>query len=603
MTTTNHFTVNNNLNKSVVVYTTITNVNPDSPSTNPEDYIPVYTHMGTISANGSKDFQTDEAIARVVVVRESDQLPVKVSVAAEWDPGSQTFSVESTDEEVGESSWHFYQNYASQPYNPVSLQFNELVSDNASDPSTLDDKTTTFFNTNGYPGVDYAIFTSVAYWAQNQLYAFPGTYYCYEPVSSTEGFILPKTKTGTIVIQNGTATYTPINGAPVSLNYYNSQLTSPGATPNNGIYLTSLIRNLVWEGKSAADITWAFVGTSSGDQMIAQDYQNPALPWYAIAYDMVYDVYFSVQLYMAINAAADLFKAGGKSVKWIAENASKMADSVRNWLNKTGDTAGPDSAIGDDADPVNVDIDTDTDIDIDVDIDVDIDIDVDVDVDIDVDVDVDFGVVVDVDVDVDIDIDVDVDEQTDVDIDTDVDVDIDTDVNVQPGAVTGLLSKVGNWIMTKAFPTLIEGAVIYVAFQSVNKVLNAWKDQDEKDMQNLQPRQTTGLGVLINYMFNTSVSIQERWDTFSDYISESKADTTTLEMNVATILGTGNTTADKELKSWRWSTNDEQAAVKAMKSGSDDAAAFQNLAKYQYKGKVLPLKVGAGVAMKYLKGK
>src|SRR4029078_4402170 len=128
----------------------------------------------------------------------------------------------------------------------------------------------------------------------------------------------------------------------------------------------------------------------------------------------------------------------------------------------------------------------------------DIDTDVDVDVDIDIDVDVDFIAVVDVDVDVDIDIDIDVV----TDVDTDVDVDIDTDVDVEPGAISQLLTKVGDWVMTKALPTLIEGAVMYIAFSSVGKILEAWRSADEAGMKNLQPRQTTGLGLLVNYMLN-----------------------------------------------------------------------------------------------------
>lgn len=157
--------------------------------------------------------------------------------------------------------------------------------------------------------------------------------------------------------------------------------------------------------------------------------------------------------------------------------------------------------------------------------------------------------------------------------------------------------------MTKAFPTLIEGAAISVAFQTVDKVLMAWKQQDAKDMDNLQPRQTTGLGVLINYMFNTKVSVAERWQTFADYISESKPDTTTIEMNIATIVGTGNKTADDALNNWRWSSSDEQSAVKAMQACASDADAFIKLGQYQYSGKDLPLKVASGVAMKYLKAK
>lgn len=180
--------------------------------------------------------------------------------------------------------------------------------------------------------------------------------------------------------------------------------------------------------------------------------------------------------------------------------------------NKTGDAIAPDSSAGQDIEAINVDVNIDTDVDIDVDIDIDIDVDidvdvdVDVDVDIDIDVDVDFLAVVDVDVDVDIDIDVDVvtDTDTDVvtDVDTDVDVDVDTDVDVRPGMISGLLNAVGSYVM-KELPALLKEEAIEVALDSAVKLLKAWQDADAQGVENLQPRQSTGLGLLINNMLTS----------------------------------------------------------------------------------------------------
>ena len=126
---------------------------------------------------------------------------------------------------------------------------------------------------------------------------------------------------------------------------------------------------------------------------------------------------------------------------------------------------------------------------------------------------------------------------------------------------------------------------------------------DEQGMANLQPRQTTGLGLLINYMFNEKKPIEERWDTFADYVQVSKADPGTLEMNMTVILSTGNTAADSALSSWKWSTDEENAVVNALKQypAADAYKAFQTLGTQTYNGQVLPVKVGASVAMKYLK--
>lgn len=592
--------ITNSTDLALDVYTTMSTAPTDPPSTNPADYVPVYTLVGSVAANGSATLNAGEALARVVVVRHDDQFPLKVVATNVLIPSSNQIQLSGADTQIAASGWSFYESFASQPYSPQSLQFAALVEQTP--VSSLNDAAQTFFQNNGAPGLTFGLFSAMGYWATNQLYAFPGSYYCYEPpAGSSMGFIPPSSPVGTLTIANGQATYTPNAGDSLDLAFFASNLSSTGASANRGLFTTAIIRDLAWEGHPDT-ITWGFVGTLDGQQFIAQSYANPQLPWYAVAYDLVYGAFFTVQLAMTLDAAINLLGTVANGLQWLGQNVPKLVSRIQSSLNSTGDTAGPGSGVGDTADPVNVDVDIDVDIDVDVDVDIDIDIDVDVDVDVDIDVDVDFVAVVDVDVDVDIDVDIDVVTDTETDIDIDVDIDIDTDVDVEPGAVMKVLNGVGNWIMTKALPTLIEGAVIYVAFQSVGTILQAWKSQDEQDIANLQPRQCTGLGLLLNYMLQANVPVATRWQTFSQYAQEVGGDPKTLAVALSSLLQTGNSQADSEEASWRWSSQDEANVVASMApdTGSQAYLAFQTLGNTTYQGKPLPVKVGASVAMKYL---
>jgi hypothetical protein len=227
---------------------------------------------------------------------------------------------------------------------------------------------------------------------------------------------------------------------------------------------------------------------------------------------------------------------------------------------------------------------------------------VDVDVDIDVDIDVDAIAVVDVDIDVDIDVDTDVDNVVDtVDV-TDVDVDIDTDVDVDTGMVRGFVNKIGNWIVTKGFPALVENLQIMIVFQTAGVLLNAWKDKSEEYLNSLAPQQSTGIGLLINYMLNEKNGIDTRWNTFGDYVQQGDIDIGSQQMNMSTILMTKNDAADNAQKAWRWPTADQHDLVNKMSAftAADQYKAYGVLASYTYGGKPLPVKVGAATAIKYL---
>jgi hypothetical protein len=72
---------------------------------------------------------------------------------------------------------------------------------------------------------------------------------------------------------------------------------------------------------------------------------------------------------------------------------------------------------------------------------------------------------------------------------------------------------------------------------------------------------------------------------------------------VAGVLSLQNTVEDAALKAWSWPPADAAAALSAMTAYTAKAdwyKAYQALGSYQYKGKPLPLKVGASVALKYI---
>jgi hypothetical protein len=203
---------------------------------------------------------------------------------------------------------------------------------------------------------------------------------------------------------------------------------------------------------------------------------------------------------------------------------------------------------------------------------------------------------------VDVNIDTDTDVVTDVDTDVDVDVDIDTDVDVQPGMTGELLNAVGDYVM-KELPGLLKEEAIEVALDSAVELLKAWQEADQQGVENVQPRQSTGLGLLVNYMLNEQNPVQARWQTFANFVQVSAPGNATVQMIVAAVLMTKSPATDTAAANWRWSTADQNAAVAKMTpfTGANTFQAFQALGAYTYNGQVLPVKVGAQVAMTYLK--
>jgi hypothetical protein len=74
-------------------------------------------------------------------------------------------------------------------------------------------------------------------------------------------------------------------------------------------------------------------------------------------------------------------------------------------------------------------------------------------------------------------------------------------------------------------------------------------------------------------------------------------------MLMASFLALPNAAEDKALASWKWPEGDQDSLVNtlaAYRAPADIPKAYTTLASFTYKGAVLPVKVGAGVIMKYL---
>src|SRR5690606_2137780 len=134
------------------------------------------------------------------------------------------------------------------------------------------------------------------------------------------------------------------------------------------------------------------------------------------------------------------------------------------------------------------------------------------------------------------------------------------------------------------------------------KLLALWYKKAGQSYANEMPTAAAPLGLLMNYLENPANSIAERWTTFSWYV-QAGADPQEQNLVVSGLLSLKNQAEDAALEGWKWSSDDQNAAVNAMAKYSapaDQPKAYQTLAAYSYEGKPLPLKVGAGVALKYI---
>ncbi|MCY4045183.1 MAG: hypothetical protein OXE99_08885 [Cellvibrionales bacterium] len=592
----NLVTIRNRLTVPLDVYSTVEKPVTDTHDLHPEDFEQHYTKIGSIPAEGSSEINLSVALARLVMARATDQFPVALWVPDILAPsGTQRFTVTEAMQSASNQAFAFYKHYIAEPYSPLSLQFNDILL-NPANVQSLNHQIETFFNNTPYKGCSYFAFSIVSYWALNYVYAWPGTYYVYQKPQNQAGYVFPNTPTASITIANGQAIY-QLEGEEEgqALTYTQGKLQS--ATLD--IALTGIYRELAWENKpNTFGMCW--MGKSSGAPLIAQPYAGPDTPWWVIGYDVTYTGYQGLQIYMMADMAVTLLEAIPGGLVALGKQSTALYNRLAQKFQNQNTSANFDPEDVEDLDPINIDIDVDVDVDVDTDIDVVQDTDVDVDVDVDIDVDVVF---VDVDVDIDVDVDTVQDTDTDVDVDVDIDVDIDTDIDIPTGTVDSSLTKIGHWIMKKGFPFVVENLAIMFAFQTADKLLAIWRKAGEENLYNQAPEQASATGLLINYMLNTHNSIDTRWTTFADWVQQAEPSIDEQQMMVANILMTKNTAADSALKIWRWPVSDENDLVNQMVSAasqSDHYKAYLFLAQASDKQHPLPIKVGCGVATRFL---
>jgi hypothetical protein len=140
------------------------------------------------------------------------------------------------------------------------------------------------------------------------------------------------------------------------------------------------------------------------------------------------------------------------------------------------------------------------------------------------------------------------------------------------------------------------------AMTGAQKLLDMWYAKAKQDYANESPAQAAPIGLLLNYMENPANSIQERWNTFAMYVQQG-ATADQQNLLVSGLLSLKNAADQAAMKAWRWPLADQAAALSAMTANSAAAnwyLAYQALGKYLYKGKPLPLTVGASVALKFI---
>jgi hypothetical protein len=198
------FTVENQYNELVVVYSTASQPVTTPPSADAGAYQPAYTRLGTVAPAQKGSFSAASSPARIVITRGNDDFPLAVAIVEASVAASHAITVNAASYATTQQAWKFYQSFASEPYQPTAVQFSGLVL-NSTNPAQLDQQLASFFTANGDQGVDLGVFAIVSHWATNSLQAFPGTYWCYEPAPATTTFALPTALIGQIQIRNGTA--------------------------------------------------------------------------------------------------------------------------------------------------------------------------------------------------------------------------------------------------------------------------------------------------------------------------------------------------------------------------------------------------------------
>jgi hypothetical protein len=178
---------------------------------------------------------------------------------------------------------------------------------------------------------------------------------------------------------------------------------------------------------------------------------------------------------------------------------------------------------------------------------------------------------------------------------------------VPPGSVNSLIGSLGNWIMTTGFTALAENLAIMVAMTSAQQLLEVWQ-QGAEDYLNEEPAQSTGLGLLINYMLNPAVSYVTQWTTFADYVQQASPDVATQQMLISSIMMTPDSAAESASNAFNWPSGQSASSLVAQMAAYNTATtmyqAYLVLANFTVSGASapasLPMLQACGVAQQYL---
>src|SRR5262249_307441 len=153
------------------------------------------------------------------------------------------------------------------------------------------------------------------------------------------GFIAPPVVAGTLVIANGAAVFTASDGGASypTLGYADSQLSSPGAGPTQGLSVTGVYRTMTWEGHPDQSVM-LWVATRAGKQFSLQPYQNADLPWWIAAYNLAFGAYLAIQIAMTADMAVHVLTGVANGLQWLAQNASTLYGKVRSSLESGSDS-------------------------------------------------------------------------------------------------------------------------------------------------------------------------------------------------------------------------------------------------------------------------
>ena len=146
---------------------------------------------------------------------------------------------------------------------------------------------------------------------------------------------------------------------------------------------------------------------------------------------------------------------------------------------------------------------------------------------------------------------------------------------------------------------ILKNVVIMGAMEGWSELNQYWYKQAGQNASDATPQPGSPTGMLLDYMLNPQNTVQARWNTFGEYASQSGVAPSDQSTTLVALLTIKNKKEDAAVTAWRWTPADKAAAVQAM-TKAPAGQSYQALGEYTYKGKTLPVKIGATVAQQYV---